>query len=177
MGDGGAGCPAGLAPLVPRSRAHWASFVGFVQDVLEGQSADAYFGVIPGVYSDGGGCGGCCGGVLNSDACASARATDGGDWWIGDAAQSEPNGDWTSGCFLNAWGIPAASAIAAGAAVATYNDNSCPSSTHERPSPSVPRRVAVTSTVAWKTPPTPEAQPLPSHHLVASHRIAPRRTR
>ena len=37
---------------------------------------------------------------MNSESCGHAVATDGGRWWIRDTAYSEPNGDWTAGCFL-----------------------------------------------------------------------------
>ena len=70
---------------------------------VEGEIADNYFNIIPGVYNSGDdGCGDCCGGIMNSYECSTAVATDGGLdgglWWIGDEEYSEPNGNWDEGC-------------------------------------------------------------------------------
>ena len=140
-------CPDGMEPIIPRSREHWVrsvsravslvassfnqpntthslrSFVSYLESV-EGEDAGDFFQIIPGIYnSDSYGCGDCCYGVMNSDECGSAVATDGGPWWIGDEDYSEPNGNWEGGCFLSVW-VPSAADIADGDFI-YYDDTGC----------------------------------------------------
>ena len=66
-----------------------------------------YFKTVPGVYSpnDGVNTTGC---AMNSkdDVCGKNWVSiDAGAWWARDTAYSEPNGDYTAGCWLNIYGV------------------------------------------------------------------------
>ena len=98
-GDGGYdhSCPDGMEPIIPRSREHWVSFVSYLESV-EGEDADSYFQIIPGIYATQYGCGDCCGGhsgnyynyygeeavAMNWQDCNTGdiAATDGRDWCV-----------------------------------------------------------------------------------------------
>ena len=100
------------------------SFVSYLES--EGEDVEDYLQIIPGIYnSGGGGCGDCCGGIMNSAECSTAVATDGGPWWIGDRTYSEPSGNWDGGCFLaKGWEgppVPSAAGIANGSFI-YYDD-------------------------------------------------------
>ncbi len=91
----------GMDIVFPRSKAHWASL--FKRFGANG----TYFSTIPGVYKSGNG-GNYTGCRMRSTAhygsgsCGGPwRVADGGRWWLRDNTYSEPNGDYTSTCWLS----------------------------------------------------------------------------
>ena len=97
------------------------SFVSYLETV-EGEMAENYFSIAPGVYnSDEYGCGDYCGHIMNSGEYPLAAATDGALWWIGEQDFNEPNGDWGEKCFLGISKIPSATDIANGDFISFYD--------------------------------------------------------
>lgn len=106
----------GLKLVIPRTKGHLT--------MMYTKYGAASFQVLPGVYGlvGGGNYTGC---VMNSaDATCGKNwvATDKGAWWSRDAAYSEPNGDYTPGCWLGLGGPDANGNF-------TFNDANCNYST------------------------------------------------
>jgi hypothetical protein len=85
----------------------------------------SYFATIPGVYGTApGNYTGC---IMRNNTsygsgCANWRVQDGGKWWLRDTTYSEPNGDYTAGCWLGTYAITIAGNV-------TFNDYGCGYST------------------------------------------------
>ena len=105
----------GLKLVIPRTKGHLT--------MMYTKYGAGSFQVLPGVYGlAGGNYTGC---VMNSaDATCGKNwvATDKGAWWARDAAYSEPNGDYTPGCWLSLGGPDANGNF-------TFNDANCSYST------------------------------------------------
>jgi hypothetical protein len=116
------GCQdVGLEMMIGRSYEHWRSVERFILHQLNGSSLTDYFKVIPGVYKPCSGRHDCPNRIMNSTNCASGtsscpwRSYDGGPWWIRDTPEigtdgrykssPQPDGDYSSNCFLgsNGW--------------------------------------------------------------------------
>ncbi len=87
----------GLTMVMPRSKAHWSAMLA--------KYGTSYFTTIPGVYKVGNG-GNYTGCVMRhpgsyGSGCSGWRVGDGGRWWLRDSKYSEPNGDYTSTCWLS----------------------------------------------------------------------------
>lgn len=86
----------GLKMVVARSKAHMGAMIA--------KYGNTYFATVPGVY--GLAAGGYTNCVMNSkDATCAAnwKSIDGGAWWARDTKHSEPNGDYTPGCWLGTY--------------------------------------------------------------------------
>ena len=103
----------GMDIVYPRSRDHWSS--------IRSRYDTSYFAAIPGVYksSDGGNYTSC---AMNSSGCSGWRVADGGRWWLRSSTYSEPNGDYTSNCWLDTRDVDNIDDI-------TFNDGYCGTST------------------------------------------------
>ena len=96
------GCPEGMSPVIPRSREHWLSMVGWLMDVegLEWHEVAEYFQIFPGVTSpanedDMHSASRVCDEGMSSDTCDDLAASDGGTWWIRDT-------EYRNDCYLPA---------------------------------------------------------------------------
>jgi hypothetical protein len=101
----------GLKLVIPRTKAHLAS--------LYKKYGTSYFQTVPGVY--GLAAGNYTGCIMNSGNAACAMnwvALDKGAWFARDTAYSEPNGDYTPGCWLSNGGLDANGNL-------TFNDAGC----------------------------------------------------
>jgi hypothetical protein len=107
----------GMDIVFPRSKAHLQAMIG--------KYGTSYFSVMPGVYGTQSGVNytGCA--MRNpshyGSGCGDWRVGDGGRWWLRDSAYSEPNGDYTPGCWLGT--------RTADPNDMTFNDGYCGSST------------------------------------------------
>lgn len=89
--DAANSCTAlGMNLAIPRSKAHFKAMVA--------RYGSAYFAVLPGVYSTASGNYTNC--AMKSGGCGNWRALDNGAWWVRDSSFTEPNGDYTAGCWL-----------------------------------------------------------------------------
>ncbi len=90
----------GMNIVIPRTQAQFTA--------LYAKYGAGYFATVPGVYgTTPGNYTGC---IMRNPAsygtgCANWFALDGGKWWLADTTHSEPNGDYTPGCWLsmNIW--------------------------------------------------------------------------
>ena len=96
-------CPPGTALWVPRTKAHLDRVVAHF-----GAAAAFPFGI----YGVRDGCGGGTQFAMNSDSAEQAEhwksvayktGQPNDPWFLRDAPFSEPNGDYTKGCFLGRW--------------------------------------------------------------------------
>lgn len=90
----------GLKMIVPRSKAHLSA--------MWNKYGASYFTTVPGVYGLAGGQDwtGC---VMSSADMTCAQnwvAIDSGGWWLRDTTYTEPNGDYTAGCWLAVTAAP-----------------------------------------------------------------------
>lgn len=110
--DQASSCDAvGLKMVIPRTKAHLAS--------LYKKYGASYFQTVPGVY--GLAAGNYTGCIMNSGNAACAMnwvALDKGAWFARDTTFSEPNGDYTPGCWLSNGGLD-------GNGNLTFNDAGC----------------------------------------------------
>jgi hypothetical protein len=82
--------------MVIRTPAHYAAMKAQYNNAV-------YWRTIQGVYklTNGGNFTGCIMNSTSNSACSTNwRAIDGGAWWIRSTTYSEPNGDYTAGCWL-----------------------------------------------------------------------------
>lgn len=106
----------GLKLVIPRTKGHLT--------MMYNKYGAGSFQVLPGVYGlvGGGNYTGC---AMNSKDATCGKnwvATDKGAWWARDTAFSEPNGDYTAGCWLSLGGPDANGNF-------TFNDANCNYST------------------------------------------------
>jgi hypothetical protein len=116
--DAANSCDAlGLKMIIPRTKAHLGAMFK--------KYGSGYFATVPGIY--GKAAGNYTGCVMNSgDATCGANwvALDQGAWFLRDATYTEPNGDYTPGCWLAVTGVPDAQGNGL-----TFNDANCNYST------------------------------------------------
>ncbi len=107
----------GLKLAIPRTQAHL--------DALYAKYGINYFKVVPGVYGlAAGNYTGCAMNSTDPTCSANWKALDGGQWFAKKAAYSEPNGDYTPGCWL---GLDGTGVDASG--FVRFNDLGCGYST------------------------------------------------
>jgi hypothetical protein len=102
----------GLNIVVPRTLAHLTA--------MYAAYGSGYFAVVPGVYGlAAGNYSGCA--LNSSDATCAAnwKAIDGGAWFVKSVPYSEPNGDYTPGCWLSA------NSGVDGTGFTAFNDGNC----------------------------------------------------
>ncbi len=103
--------------IYPRTKTQWTAVLA--------KYGTSYFSTIPGVYRDSG-TGSYTGCIMRDpkaygSGCADWKVPDGGKWWLRDSTYSEPNGDYTNGCWLSMYGWDPANI--------QFNDGGCGSST------------------------------------------------
>jgi hypothetical protein len=106
----------GLQMVVPRTLPHLTT--------LWNRYGETYFQTVPGVY--GLAAGSYTAYPMNSSnatVAANWKAVDGGNWFLRNIPYSEPNGDYTAGCWLAAW-LWSATPFTAGTGL-IFNDASC----------------------------------------------------
>ena len=83
----------GLQMIIPRTQAHL--------NALFAKYTIAYFSIVPGVYGlEAGNYTNCAMNSTDATCAANWKALDGGAWFAKPAQYSEPNGDYTPGCWL-----------------------------------------------------------------------------
>jgi len=102
--------PLGLKMVIPRTKAH--------MDALFAKYGLGYFAVVPGVYGTVGGVSYTNCVMSSTSGCAAAwKAIDNGAWFIRNITYTEPNNDYTAGCWLGVFNYDANGFI--------FNDGNC----------------------------------------------------
>ena len=84
----------GLKLAIPRSKNHFNAMLN--------KFGSNYFSIVPGIY--GTAAGNYTGYSMKSGSVPNWYAIDGKNWWLRDTTFSEPNGDYTPGCWLSMYG-------------------------------------------------------------------------